>query len=259
MDFTVQLYSQDYCPAQDTSPFHAVVEESIWKQAYENDDTSGRKFVRIFNEEGTIEWIAPMGGVAYKKMYHEDERETAQKAIYLPIWMLDSAGFEGQGETVKCSILTNDAFPEATKITLRVVDSAFYNADIKEELEAALSDLGILQNHTILQIPVRSLGNFQVELFVSKLEPADCVLCDGEEVVVEFEEPVDHYEPPPPRPPTPIPPPIARFEEGMIPNNSPPRFGFMAFRGEGNLLGGSSENVPAWRKELGPPKPPRRS
>jgi hypothetical protein len=258
MDLTVQLYSQDYCPSGDLSPFHAIVEESIWKQVYENEDEGGRKFVRLFNEEGTLEWIAPMGGVVYQKLYHEDEREPSQKAVYLPIWMLDSAGFSGEGETVKCSILTNDAFPEASKITLRVVDSAFYNANVKEELEAALTNLGILQNHTVLQIPVRSLGDFQVELFVSKLEPADCVLCDGEEVVVEFEEPVDHYEPPP-RPPTPIPPPVAALQDGMIPNSLPPRSGFLAFQGEGRLLGGSSENAPEWRKQLGPPRQPKRS
>ena len=176
----------------------------------------------------------------------------------MPIWMLDAAGFEGSGEVLKCSLLTNDAFPEATKITLRVVDSAFYNSDVKAELEAALTNLGILRRHTTIQIPVKRLGDFPVELFVSELEPADCVLCDGDEIAVEFEEPVDHYEPPSTsyqRPPTPIPaePPI--LSDTMIPTPPPAQTrGFVPFQGQGNLVGNSTANVPEWRRQLGPPK-----
>ncbi len=245
MDFTIQLYSQDYCPSGETSPFHAIVEESIWQEVYREHDTAGRIFMRIFNEDGTKEWIVPMGGVVKESLDHH---------VYMPIWMLDSAGFEGQGETLKCSILTNDAFPEASKITLRVVDSAFYNADVKAELEAALTHIGILRNNTIVQIPIKSLGNFQIELFISALEPADCVLCDGDEVEVEFLEPVDHYEPPP-RPPTPVALPPPCIDDCMIPDERPTnRSGFTAFQGQGHLLGGNDDNAPAWRKELGPPK-----
>jgi hypothetical protein len=255
MEFTLQLYSQDYCPSGESSPFHAIVEESIWEEIHRDHEDAGRIFLRIFNEDGTKEWITPMGGVLHTKRSSSDEEH---HNVYLPIWMLDSAGFQGQGEVLHCSVLTNDAFPEASKITLRVVDSAFYNADVKAELEAALTHLGILRNQTILQIPIQSLDNFQIELFVSALEPADCVLCDGDEVEVEFLEPVDHYEeprPPTPRPPTPIPSPPTVLKDCMVPDDSPkPRSGFTAFQGEGRLLGGTLDNAPAWRKELGPPK-----
>ncbi len=255
MDFTIQLYSQDYCPTGESSPFHAIVDESIWEDIYKEYDEAGRIFLRIFNEEGTKEWICPMGSMVNKRRNPADE---GHPSVYLPIWNLDSAGFEGQGETLQCSVLTNEAFPQATKITLRVIDSAFYNSDVKAELEAALTDLGILRSQTIVQIPIKSLGNFQIELFVSALEPADCVLCDGEEVEVEFLEPVDHYEEV--RPPTPIPSPPALLNDSMIPD-SPPlnRSGFTAFQGQGHLLGGTLDNAPAWRRELGIPKPPKRS
>lgn len=254
MDFTIQLYSQDYCPSGETSPFHAIVEESIWQQVYREHEDAGRIFLRIFNEDGSKEWIAPMGGVVNRKMYNDDELQSPHHHLYLPIWMLDSAGFQGEGEVLQCSILTNEAFPEATKITLRVVDSAFYNGDVKAELEAALTQIGILRNQTIVQIPIKSLGDFQIELFISALEPADCVLCDGEEVEVEFLEPVDHYEPPP-RPPTPIPQAPSLLPDCMIPDERHVnRSGFTPFQGEGHLLGGNNENAPAWRKELGPPK-----
>jgi hypothetical protein len=133
-----------------------------------------------------------------------------------------------------------------------VIDSAIYNADIKEELEKALSSLGIVQEHSILQIPVAALGGYNVEVFVSKTEPANIVLCDGEEVAVEFEEPVDQIAPP--RPPTPIPEPAA-----MLPSvfQQPQAQGFQAFQGEGRALGGSNVDIPEWRRGL--PPPPRRS
>jgi hypothetical protein len=258
MDFTVHLYSHDYCPSEDISPFYLTGEESIWQMAYRQTEEKSRTFLRIFNEDGTKEWIAPMGGIVFKKMLDDDQLNSKHHHLYMPIWMLDAAGFEGSGEVLKCSILTNEAFPEATKITLRVVDSAFYNSDVKAELEAALTHLGILRRHTTIQIPVKSLGNFPVELFVSELEPADCVLCDGEEVALVFEEPVDHYEPPPSapqRPPTPIPLPPAMLSDTMIPALQPAQtHGFVPFQGQGNLVGNSTTNVPEWRRQLGPPR-----
>lgn len=252
-DIQVRVYSQDFTEEKD--PFHILVEESIWRQVYRDMEEGGRIFLRLFKEG--VDWISPMGG--FVKAFNPDE--DSAKSVYLPIWMLDAMGLQGQGETVTCSILTNDAFPEATKIKLRVVDSAFYNGDVKVELEQALSRLGILKKHTTIQIPVQALGNYPVELFVSDLEPADCVLCDGEEVAVEFEEPVDHYEPPlaaamptqPTRPPTPIPADIPRLPEPMVQNETPPA---RAFQGQGHRLGGSNDCIPEWRRNLPPPRRP---
>jgi hypothetical protein len=250
MDFTVKLYSHDFCPSGETNPFHLIVDDSIWSKVYNDTEGGGRIFLRVFNEDGTKEWIAPMGGVV-----RSDHHQNEDRRVYMPFWMLDTAGFEGSGEVLKCSILTNEAFPEATKITLRVVDSAFYNSDVKEELEAALTHLGILRRHTTIQIPVQRLGDFPIELFVSELEPADCVLCDGDEVAVEFEEPVDHYEPPV-RPPTPIPQLPTQLEDLMLPPPEPSSNGFVAFQGQGNLVGTSNVNIPEWRRQLGPPRRP---
>lgn len=254
MEVTVKLYSQEFCPVDEANPSHVIVEKSLWSKVYRDTDEGGRIFLRIFNEESVHEWIAPMGGVVHQSMVDEDDLEPTYR-IYMPIWMLDSAGFQGTGEALQCSILTNEAFPNATKITLRVVDSAFYNSDVKAELEAALTHLGVLKRHTTIQIPVQCLGNFPIELFVSNVEPADCVLCDGDEVEVEFEEPVDHYEPAP-RPPTPIPQLPMLLGEAMIPSPEPSIHGFAAFQGEGRILGGSNLTLPEWRRQLGPPRRP---
>jgi hypothetical protein len=159
--------------------------------------------------------------------------------------MIDSGHFYGNGEELNVEILSEEAFPPATRIVLKVVDSAFYNSDVKDELEKALSAIGVIRAHTTLQIPIKALGGYPIDLFVSETEPANIVLCDGEEVIVEFEEPVDHVMPPLPveRPGTPIPPVV----EPIIPiaaEASP-----WTAAGAGNVLGTSTvtANIPAWR------------
>lgn len=176
----------------------------------------------------------------------------------MPLWMIDAAQFGGEGEETTLDILDEEYFPEATKIVFRVVDSAIYNADIKEELEKALSSIGVVREHTTLQIPVEALGGYKVEVFVSKTEPANLVLCDGEEVAVEFEEPVDQISPPP-RVDTPPPSPVSFTTVSNAASE-----GFQAFQGEGRTLGDSlvgpshptTANIPEWRRGLLPP--PRR-
>lgn len=215
-----------------------------------------RRFCKILHPSGIEEWIAPIG----QPVDHEDRNEeTVHRNIYMPLWMIDSAHFNGDGEESILEIIDDEFFPQATKIVFRVIDSAIYNADIKIELEQALSSLGVIREHTTLHIPVTALGGYPVEVFVSKTEPANLVLCDGEEVAVEFEEPVDQIAPP--RPPTPIPQPLPFLStDTMIPEgflSSPqqePSSGFRAFQGEGRLLGGSNVNMPEWRRGLPPPR-----
>ena len=119
------------------------------------------------------------------------------------------------------------------------------NKLLKEELEKTLTAMGVVRSQSILQIPIESLSGFRVEVFITKTEPSDIVLCEGEEVIVEFEEPVDHYEPPQ-RPSTPIP-----TEEPMLLADQVTRF-----LGEGRRLGGCDAQIPEWRRNL--PLPPRR-
>lgn len=235
MSKTVKLFSETYSPSKLCSSSTAALTESLWRTIMD-EQTEGRAFLRI--EYGGKEWFCPVG---------QPITEDAEDALFLPNWMIDCGGFMGTGELCTMTVLTQEAFPEATKLVLKVVDSAFYNSEIKEELETALSSLGVVKQHTLLQIPIQNLGGFQVEVFVSKTEPADLVLCSGEEVVVEFEEPVDHYEPPP-KPPTPIPPQVPILPENI------PTGGFVAFQGEGRTLGGSPAEIPEWRKECPPKK-----
>ena len=87
--------------------------------------------------------------------------------------------------------MSEDFFPEATRIVLRPRDSAFYHADAKGELERALTQIGVLQSGTTITVPLDILGGYEVEFDVIVTEPVDLVLMQGDEVVIEFEEALD--------------------------------------------------------------------
>jgi len=225
MEVTLQLWSKDYSPIECNDPFTAQVSHDLWNRIM-RDEEGKRHFLRIHD------WIVPCG----QPVTYEGDH------AFLPLWMIDSAGISGFGDEVNIEVLNEEAFPPATRIVLKVVDSAFYSSDIKDELEKALSAIGVIRKHTTLQIRVSALGDFPVDVFVANTEPADVVLCDGEEVTLEFEEPVDQFEPP--RPPTPIPP---SFED--LPMIIP---GHWANAGTGHTLGTSTiaTDIPEWRRNM---------
>ena len=111
--------------------------------------------------------------------------------LHLPSWLVDHLGAEGCGETVDVLWLTQDAFPEATRIVLRPQDSAFYHADAKEELERALTRLGVLRTGDTILVPLDCLGGYEIPFDIVSTEPANIVLAQGDEVIIEFEEALD--------------------------------------------------------------------
>jgi hypothetical protein len=111
--------------------------------------------------------------------------------MFLPPWMLGVLGVDGSGEEVEVEWMSQEAFPEATKILLQPHDSAFYHADAKEELETALTRLGVVKAGTTIQIPLQKLGGYEVPFDIVSCEPANVVLAEGDEVAIEFEEAVD--------------------------------------------------------------------
>lgn len=255
MNFSVRIWSKAYAPSSDPDPFSIQVEKRLWERAM-RDESSRRKFLRITHSSLEEPWIAPIGQPVTTDFEEAESKEEQRYDIFVPLWMIDTAHLGGEGDEATVEIMSEEYFPEASRIKLRVIDSAIYNSDIKDELEKALSAIGVIREHSTLQIPVSALGGYEVEVFVSETEPANIVLCDGEEVALEFEEPVDQIAPP--RPPTPIPqPPPMLQTDSMIPEAflGPSRAqGFRAFQGQGNIVGSSNAQIPDWRRELGPPK-----
>jgi hypothetical protein len=160
------------------------------------------------------------------------------KAIFLPEWMIPH-GFEC-GNLCEITFLGTDAFPPAQHVVLRPLDSAFYNTDVKEELEHSLTKLGCLSKGQIVNIPLEALGGYEIPFFVVDLVPADCVLLDGDEISCEFEEALDRFDG---RPPTPPPPP-EQLLQNMVPDATPEN---TQFQGRGHRLGGVCRRMPDGR------------
>ena len=111
--------------------------------------------------------------------------------VFAPTWLLDQLGLRGSGEDVVVRWRSEEFFPEATRIVLRPHDSAFYHADAKEELERALTQLGVLQAGTTILLPLEVLGGYEIPFDVVCTEPANIVLMQGDEVALEFEAALD--------------------------------------------------------------------
>jgi hypothetical protein len=137
-------------------------------------------------------------------------------------------GIEGVGEEATVTWMTEEAFPSATRIVLRPHDSAFHTVDAKEELERALTRLGVLRQGDTILIPIEGLGGYEIAFDVMITEPAEIVLAEGDEVVMEFDAALDA-----PVPAAPVLEPES--EEPMLPVIT------------GNVLGGVSRRMPDGR------------
>lgn len=169
-----------------------------WRRITE-ENPGARLFARITYQGRTI--YAALGTP-------NDDKEGTSEKIYMPAWMFEILGTSGEGELAEVDWFSQDAFPEATRIVLRPHDSAFYHADAKEELERALTRMGVLQQGLTISLPLDCLGGYEIAFDVVVTEPANIVLAQGDEVVMEFEQALDVPPPSPPpeeRPPTPIP------------------------------------------------------
>ena len=242
MDYTVEIYSKAYLETEEADSWaNATVSRDLWQELFREHSTNRRLFVSLTNEEKTI--ICAVGNPHLSG-------STDSYKMYLPYQVLDKIGCVGEGETRQVTVFTEEAFPPVEKIHVRFVDSAAYNSDIKEELELAFGKLGVIQKDSQYQIPIHALGNFPVDIYVSSLEPADMVFCHGDEVEIEFEEPIDQITPPPEsspqqRTPTPIPLDVPSL---MVPPEE-------ETQPQGRVLGSDPNTAPPlWRQQLGPPR-----
>jgi len=115
----------------------------------------------------------------------------APPPLIVPYWFQTILSVEAAGEAAEIEWMTEESFPQATKIVLRPHDSAFYHSDAKEELEAALTQYGVLQKGTTIPVSLGELDGYSVLFDIIDIEPANVVLLEGEEVVIEFEEALD--------------------------------------------------------------------
>jgi len=164
-----------------------------WRQITDENPDAQRIIARI--EIGSKTVYVPLGA----PVAHD-----SHNSLFLPKWVLSNLGIDGTGEIAEVIWLSQEAFPAASRIVLRPHDSAFHTVDAKEELEIALTRLGVLRSGDTLVIPIGGLGGYEIAFDVMVTEPADIVLAEGDEVAMEFEQALDSPAAPEPTAPQPL-------------------------------------------------------
>ena len=126
-------------------------------------------------------WIVSVGGMSVA--LGDPIPDTQQAAVYVPQWILDASSAQGQGEMVSVECIAAETLPHATRLCFRVIGDLPEDVDVRELLEGALSQLGVLSLGQMIPVPA-----FEgCVLMVEACEPADRVFLDGAEVALEIE------------------------------------------------------------------------
>ena len=179
----------------EVSSYTCFVNEKEWFRL-NNDFNTSKMFVRIYNNDKY--WICALDSPS---------SNIADNSIYVPPWMLDQIGCEGIGEELHIEFMPTEAFDHSTKIVLEsiTIDEIY---DMQEVLSNELTKLAILQKGTFIRV---FIDDFEMLFKVISLEPASVVLCEGDDVCLEFYKAVDL---PIERVDTPIPSPIDYISSG---------------------------------------------
>jgi hypothetical protein len=189
----MQIWSHAFLDEAGTT---CIIEEGLWRRVLE--ETQARRIIAEIRVGDRSAYCAvgspiPIQGDGEK--------------IYAPQSVLEQLYLEGMGEEVEVTWRSEEAFPEATRIVLKPRDEIFFDTNVKEELEVALTRIGILRAGDVIRFPLKSLNGYEVEFDVRVTEPASIVLMQGDEVAIEFEQEM----------PMPVPVPVPEpFEEGPV-------------------------------------------
>jgi len=191
----------------DMSSYNCYVNESIWRRIT-NEHISNRIFARI--TKGEKFWICSLGAPINTNFPEISDTPN----VFVPRWMLEQLNSYGDGEPLDIVWMPSESFEESTKIILKPFDITFESTNIQEHLSNELTKLAILQKNTIIYINMPELDGYQVGYQVIHIEPSSVVLCQGDEVELEFE-----YS----RPLTPIPllPELLYDDNYIIPSIAP--------------------------------------
>jgi len=234
---TLSLYSEAFADTTSADYYIARPTEDLWKQLisrfqHYGEDTVSRLFLRL----GQSTVVAVGDPLQYVDF---------ENGIVLPMWMLDSIGYAGCGEDIAYDILTADSFPKATRIVIDVEDDMIHSIDIVAAFSKVFSQLGVIRQGQIIQVPLDEMGGYKVTVKIQTLEPGPEVFLDGDEVPLEFmEHPSSSLVPFAPIAPAPEQeerqatpfPSDPLFFSSMLPEDYYPRP--QIFSGAGNVLGG---------------------
>jgi hypothetical protein len=203
---SANLYSNEFLSVEKNN-YVLIPTNDLWEQWIQNSEGSPRLFVRITTPFGTSKIIS-VGDPVYS------EAIGIQNAMFIPLWMLDSIGLSGDGSSCSYELVNPNSLEKATKIVVKPVDNLIHGVDVKQELEYAFSQIGILTQNDTLLVKLHELGGESTFIHIQHLEPSETVFLDGDTIPIEFESSVFDASgsslPTTGRPPTPIPsqPPI---------------------------------------------------
>jgi hypothetical protein len=234
MTTTVALYSKLYMDGREDDSWCARPTPRLLEHLHSLDG------------DDTARWIAVLGGVRVAVGDPVPCENRWSRNLYIPQWILESAGMVGEGEEIQMRFERCETLPKATKLGFKILGDVPEGIDLRELLEEPLSSLGALEVGQIIPAPILD----GVHLLVQTCEPeGGAVFLDGAEVALDLES--DPIEAPPmapmatPRPPTPrpaleesfgpmIPSVIAR--PAARPGGHCPPGGFVPFSGVGRRL-----------------------
>jgi len=104
--------------------------------------------------------------------------------------MLNQIDTAGLGEELEVEWFPSDIFDCSTKITLQPHLSCAHIENIQDILSNELTKLAILQKNTTIEVVLEDT-DIPIKFDVIALEPASIVLCEGDEVELEFLESFD--------------------------------------------------------------------
>ena len=143
------------------------------------------RFLQILHQSGqeSARWIVVVGGIAIA--LGDPMLEAGRAAVYVPQWILDLGTLDatGNGEETTFECIPSESLARATRLGFRVVGDLPEDIDVRELLEGALSQLGVLSLGQM--IPVPAFDN--CVLVVEVCEPAERVFLDGAEIALEIE------------------------------------------------------------------------
>lgn len=174
------IWSQDFLedPADMQTCF---LDETEWRRIHAENSDAKRIIAAISTDEQTYY-------IALGRPVRNSGIESDTPALFIPPWLCTWLSVGGDGTSCTVEWLTEESFPEATRIKLRPHDSVFFDANIKDELDYSLTQYGVLKRGTTIPVCITSMGGLVVYVDVVETEPADCILLQGDDVAIEFDK-----------------------------------------------------------------------
>jgi len=160
---------------QDVEDYNCYLSEKSWKRVT-NEIITNRMFARVI--KGDKFWICALGPPVLTET-------SSMNSIFIPQWMLEQIHCNGDGEELEVEWLPAEVFDESTKIVLKSQNTTFHCEEIQDILSYELTKLAVLKKGDTIKVKIKDVS---VEFLVQNLEPASVVLCQGDEVTLEFEE-----------------------------------------------------------------------